>query len=133
MGFFSALGETMKMGDEWQRTVNVKERMAQANAQMSALAAQMTPPPVDPAVEARRVPATATVQAAAQTPTWVNGNPLIRLDLIVELPSGVPLPVTRTEVVPQLWLGHVQPGSTLPVSLDPATPDSLRIEWNRAA
>ena len=45
------------------------------------------------------------------------------------MPSGSPLPVTRTEQLAPLQLFSVTPGSSLDVSIVPGRPESVRIEW----
>ena len=42
---------------------------------------------------------------------------------------GVPMPVTRQEMVMQLHLGRCQPGMRLNVKVDPSDVNSLWIDW----
>jgi len=132
MGFFGDLNKLKQIGEEAQQGMDVKARMANATARMDqANQAFAAAAPLDPVVEARRVDATATVTSAMQTGMVVNWDVMVQVSLLVMLPSGIPLPVTTTLLVPQLNLARLQPGSTLPVSLDPGTPASVRVEWNR--
>jgi hypothetical protein len=133
VGFFDDLGKLQQLAARSESQFDVKGRLAQAQQKMDAINATMTPPTTSPEIEARRIAATATVTTVSPTSTWVNGQPVVEITLMVELPGGFPLPVTRSEVVPQLYLARLIPGAALPVSLDPATPSSLRIDWGGAA
>ncbi|HEY4224524.1 MAG TPA: hypothetical protein VGM70_01775 [Pseudolysinimonas sp.] len=133
MGFFDDLGKLTQLASESEAQLNVPGRLAQAQQKMDAMTSAMTPPATSPEIEARRVQVSASVVNVSPTSTWVNGQPVVQVDLMVDLPGGMPLPVTRAEVVPQLYLARLVPGAPLPVSLDPATPASLRIEWTRSA
>ncbi len=134
MGFFGDLNKLRQMGEEQQAGVDVKARMANAQAQMDAANkayAVSTPAVADPASEARRVDATATVNSARHTGMVVNWDVMVEVNLLIMLPSGVPLPVTTTILVPQLSLARMQPGSQLTVSVDPTNPASVRVDWSR--
>jgi hypothetical protein len=89
------------------------------------------PQQVDPASEARRVDATATVQSALQTGMVVNMSQAISVTLLVMLPGGIPIPATTQILVPMLNLARLQPGAQLAVSIDPQLPASVRIDWTR--
>ena len=132
MGFFGDIAKLEQLASRSQADFDVKGRMAQAQQKMDAMNVAMKPPTTSPEIEARRIDVTATVTAASPTSTWVNGQPVVDVELMAELPGGFPLPVSRSEVVPQLYLARLVPGASLPVSLDPATPSSLRIEWTKS-
>ena len=127
MGFLSDLATLSRAGDQAYGSLDVKGRMAAAQAQMDAF--NQAAAPVDPQREARRVPATATITSCAPTGVVVNFNPVVALELVVFV-GGVPLPVSTTSVVAQVHLHRVQPGASLTVSVDPADPSSLRIDWS---
>ncbi len=128
MGFLSDLATLARVGGESYDRLDVKGSMAAAQAQLDAL--NQASAPVDPQSEARRVPARATVTSCAPTGMVVNFNPVVALELMVVV-GGVPLPVSTRSVVAQVHLPRVQPGASLAVSLDPADPSSLRIDWSR--
>jgi|GEM_PF-2331509 len=139
MGFLDSYFTLKSMADEMGAKSDVGASLASMqtkldglNAQMSAQATQVAAA-ADPASQANRVDATASVTAARATGAQVNGALVIELDLLVMLPGGVPMPVTHSTVVPQLALGRAQVGGRLAVSLDPAKPASLVVDWNRAA
>ena len=58
------------------------------------------------------------------------GGSALELELAVTLPTGIRMPVAHASVVPR---ARVRPGSALAVTLDPERPDTLRIDWTRAA
>jgi hypothetical protein len=134
MGFFGDLNKLRIQGEEMREKQDVKGDMANAKAKMDALnnAYKMAAPQeVDPASEARRIEATATVQSAAQTGMVVNMSQAISATLLVMLPDGIPIPVTTQLLVPMLNLARLQPGAQLSVTIDPQIPASVRIDWSK--
>ncbi|MDO8390106.1 MAG: hypothetical protein Q7V57_06430 [Actinomycetota bacterium] len=133
MGFFKDIKKLNDQGKEMReqypvqdQLANAQASMAQANqmmAQMAASSAEAT------AAMTNGVDAFATVTTAQQTGAMMNFNPVVDLDLLVMLPSGVPMPVRRQEVVMQMYLSRCQPGSRLKVKVDPANPTGLWIDW----
>ena len=83
----------------------------------------------DPALDAARVRATATVNDVRQLPMMLGMNAVVELDLIVTMPGGIPMPASRTEQLAPLHLARVAPGAQLAVSLVPGRPDTVRLEW----
>jgi hypothetical protein len=71
----------------------------------------------------------ATIVAARQTGAMMNYNPVVDLELLVMMPSGVPMPVTKQEVVMQIHLARCQPGMRLNVKVDPNNINSIWIDW----
>ena len=134
MGFFGDLNKLRIMGEEQQEKMDVKAQMGDAKAKMDAMNAAFAasqPQTPDPASEARRVDATATVQSAQQTGMMVNMNQTVQVTLLVMLPDGLPLPVTTQLLIPYLNLARLQPGAQLSVSIDPTIPASVRIDWSK--
>lgn len=133
MGFFKDIKKLNDQGKEMReqypvqdQLANAQASMAQANqmmAQMAASSAQAT------AAMTNGVDAYATITTAQQTGAMMNFNPVVDLDLLVMLPSGVPMPVRRQEMVMQIHLPRCQPGSRLKVKVDPANPTGLWIDW----
>lgn len=134
MGFFGNLAKLTAQGYEMQQKMDVGATMAQAQqamAQAGQYMAAAMPARVQTSAadEARRVHTTATVTAADQAPMMIGLNAVVELQLIVNLPGGVPLPVRRTEQLAPLHLARVAPGAALPVSIVPGMAETLRIEW----
>ncbi len=108
------------------KMANMSSKMAEANAMMAGMArgaAQSN------AAIVNGVCAVATITAARQTGALINFNPVVELELLIMLPSGVPMQATRLEPVQQLHLGRCQPGLRLNVKADPYDADSLWIDW----
>jgi hypothetical protein len=133
MGFFGDLNRLRIQGEEIREKQDVKSTMANAQARMDAMNAAYAaaaPRPDDPASDARRVDATATVQSAQQTGMMVNMNQGVQVTLLVMI-NGIPTPVTTLLMVPVLNMVRLQPGAQLAVSIDPANPASVLIDWSR--
>jgi hypothetical protein len=133
MGFFGDLNKLRIMGEEQEANLDVKKTMGDAKARMDAMNAAYAaaaPKPEDPASEARRVEATATVQSAQQNGMMVNMNQGVQVNLLVMV-NGIPMPVTTLLMVPYLNLARLQPGAQLSVSIDPTIPESVRIDWSK--
>ena len=133
MGFFGDLNKLRIQGEEMREKQDVKGTMADAKARMDAMNAAYAaaaPHPEDPASEARRVDATATVQSAQQTGMMVNMNQGVQVNLLVMI-NGIPTPVTTLLMIPYLNLARLQPGAQLSVSIDPTIPESVRIDWSK--
>ena len=137
MGFMKDIKKLSDQGKEMRdkypvqdQLANAQASMANANAMMANMAQASTA-----ATQAltNGVDATATITAARQTGTQMNFNPVIELDLLVMMPSGVPMPVTRQETVAQLHLARCQVGANLRVKVEPNNPNSLWIDWNTPA
>jgi hypothetical protein len=73
--------------------------------------------------------ATATITGARQTGAQINFSPVVELDLLVMMPSGVPMPVTLQEAVMQIHLGRCRPGLRVNVHVDPVNPNNLCVDW----
>lgn len=131
MGFLDSYFRLTSMADEMSEKSDVGASLATMQSKLDSLNATMAPPVVaDPA---KRTDATATVTASRPSGAQVNGAMVVELELLVMLPSGIPVPVAQTTLVPPADLGRIHVGARLPVSLDPAVPATLVVEWTRAA
>jgi hypothetical protein len=134
MGFFKDLKQLNDQGKAIRDAQPpMKDRMADASARM-AEANQMMANMAQGSAQATQalatgVATTATITGARQTGAMLNFNPVVELDLLVMMPSGVPMPVIRQETVMQVYLGRCQPGLRLNVRVDPANPNGLWIDW----
>ena len=105
---------------------NLSSKMAEANAMMAGMAQGASQ--VNAAM-ANGVTATATIISARQSGALINFNPVVELELLVILPSGVPMQATRQEPVQQVHLGRCLPGLRLNVKVDPTNANNLWIDW----
>jgi hypothetical protein len=132
MGFLKDLTTLTRQANASYDRMEVGATLAAASRSMddaSRVLAATTPRPEDAALESVRLRATANVVDARQLPMVIGMNVVVEVDLVVAMPSGFPLPVTRTEQVAPLHLARVTPGSTVDVSMVPGRPETVRIEW----
>ena len=90
------------------------------------------------AKEADRLQATgisgmATIMGATQTGMYLNEQPQIELDLSVAVPGRQPYQAAHTSFIPLMLLARVQPGTVLPVKVDPQDPSNFVIDWQGGA
>lgn len=76
------------------------------------------------------LPGRATVEAVSGTNMLVNGNPMVKLQLAINVSGRSPYSVSKRATVPPLVAMLLTPGATVPVRVDPEDPDEMRIEWN---
>ena len=133
MGFLDSYFRLTSMADEMSEKSDVGASLATMQSKLDGLNASMeatVPVAADPA---KRVDATATVTASRPSGAQVNGAMVVELELLVMLAGGIPVPVVQTALVPPAALARVTVGARLAVSLDPAVPATLVIDWTRAA
>jgi hypothetical protein len=71
----------------------------------------------------------ATVRSIHSTGSVVNGRPVLRLDVSVQVP-GRPVYETSVRNAPPIYMaGILRPGVSLPVKADPQTPARILIDW----
>jgi hypothetical protein len=73
----------------------------------------------------------ATIVSIHQTGMMMNNNPYVKLGLTIKTPGHQPYEVEHGEIVPQVLLGRLTNGQTLPVKVDPNRPSHFVIEWER--
>lgn len=134
MGFFKDLRTVSAQAKEMERSSpGVKDRLAAGTAKMAAANAMMASMAQGGAQASAAitngVAAVATITAARQTGALINFCPVVELELLIMLPSGVPMQATRQEQVEQLYLGRCQPGLRLNVKVDPTNAGNLWIDW----
>ena len=71
----------------------------------------------------------AQVTGLTQTGMYLNENPQVAMNLMINLPGREPYPATRREFVPLILLGRLTSGAPLPVMVDPADPQRVMIDW----
>jgi hypothetical protein len=120
-----------KRSDVGASLASMQSRLDGLNATMAAQNAQAVAV-ADPASQARRVEAIATVTSCRLTGAQINQASVVELELLVVLPSGIPLAAAHTAVLSAVDLGRMQSGARVPVSLDPAAPNTtLSLELAR--
>ncbi|MGW2159046.1 hypothetical protein [Nonomuraea sp. NPDC001699] len=75
------------------------------------------------------IPAPAVVESMADTHMTVNDQPVVSFGLVVQPDEGPAYRVAHRQTLPRVPMGLVVPGAVLPVKVDPARPDRVRIDW----
>ncbi|MDQ3725066.1 MAG: hypothetical protein M3335_04105 [Actinomycetota bacterium] len=128
MGFFKDLRDLNKAGKQITKEQGgsfkmMKDGVAQANQMLQqvqtdqALAERLANEGVD---------GTATIQQILSTGKTVNMQPEIQFQMTVDV-NGQTSEVTHLQVVPPTIIPQVQPGSTVPVKVDPNDHSQLLI------
>lgn len=131
MGFFKDISTLNKMGKDMRKDWDPVAQMAQAQASMvqtNAMLADMAAR-AGSAAATSGTPASASVVGVRQTGQFVNMQPVLAIDLLVQSPGGFPTPVTINEIVAQIHLARLQPGASLAVKVG-ATPHDVVIDWS---
>ena len=82
-------------------------------------------------ISATGLPGTAQILSAGQTGWFVNENPQVELELMVNVPGRAAYPAKVKAVVPLIMLHRLQ--GSLPVRVDPSDPDDVVIQWDAPA
>ena len=90
------------------------------------------------AAEAARIIASgvagsATITGLTQTGMFLNENPQVEMDLLVQVAGKPPYAVKRKQFVPLILLGRLSSGAPLAVKVDPADPNNVVIDWDAPA
>ena len=99
MGFLKDLATLTAQGNAAYARMDVGASLDAAGRSMEEagrVLAATTPRPDEEWLEAVRLRTTATVVDARQLPVVIGMNVVVELDLVVAMPSGFPLPVSRT-------------------------------------
>jgi len=70
------------------------------------------------------------IQSAAQTGNFVNRNPQIEFSIQFFTQEGIQTTANDREIIPQLDLSQVQPGTLVPVRYNPKNPQDIMIDFN---
>jgi hypothetical protein len=73
---------------------------------------------------------TATITGLTQTGVYLNENPQIGMNLLIQLPGEVPYAATHKEFVPLMLLGRLSSGAPLSVRVDQMDRSKIVIDWN---
>lgn len=125
MGFFRSMNELHKQSKELDKDFHPGEMMANGMERMKAAQAMMAQQTQAANAALNGLDATATVVAVRQTPTMVNFQPMVEIDLTVLAPGRAPYPATVSQVVDQVTLPRLQPGASVAVKVDPNDPNTV--------
>ena len=78
-------------------------------------------------------PGTATITGLTQTGMFLNENPQVEMDLMIQVPGRPPYPAKRKQFVPLILLSRLSSGEPLAVKVDPADPSNVVIDWDAPA
>lgn len=143
MGVFASYFKLRKLTDEMEKNSDVKGDLARmqagmngANQALATMAAQRRSAEHSIATghvdgEVGRIEAPATVTQFVPTGLVIAGRPVVELQLVAVLPGGVPMPVAHSTAIDPAQASRLVPGARIVVTLDPADPASLRIDWSR--
>ena len=129
MGMFSDYRSISKTSKEMRRNTDVKASFAGMQSKMEALNSTLSATATGRAATEGSL-STATVTAATPTGTLVNFAPTYQLDLMVMVPGRPPMAVSRTEIIPPLYLSRAMPGQRVAVRVVLDDPTDLVIDWD---
>jgi hypothetical protein len=82
------------------------------------------------ALLAKGVKATGTILSLGETGTYINNQPMVVIRVHVQPPGQPPFEAKVEQILSQLEIPRVQPGSHVAVSYDPANPSKIAIDLN---
>ena len=129
MGFLKDLKKMSKQSKEASKDWDPAAQMRQASAALEATSEMMAQQTGAAELAESGEPATAQVNAAHDTGTLANLQPVMEIDLLIFAEGQPPYPVTMRQIVPLAQIGRLVPGTRLPVKIDPADPGSVWIDW----
>jgi len=84
-------------------------------------------------MRASGLPGTATVVGASDTGVTVNNDPVAALTLDVAVGDGIPYRVETRQLVSRMAVGSLQPGTRLPVLVDPDDKNQVFVDFSGGA
>lgn len=131
MGMFKDYQSIKQQSKELSKNHDTKADLASMQSKLEALNASMTPVSQGLAIT-HGTPGTATVTSVQQTGAMINFAPACQISLLVMLPGQPPFPVTRTEVVPPIYVSRALPGQSVGIRIMANDPADLYIDWAAA-
>ena len=123
MGFLKDVRKLSKQGKEMSKDWDPAAQMSQASAALEATTEMMARQTAAAGLAESGDPATAQVNAARDTGTVVNMQPVMEIDLLVFVEGRPPHPASMAHV------GRLAPGTRLPVMIDRTDPGAVWIDW----
>jgi hypothetical protein len=129
MGFFKSMRELNKQSKEISRNWDVGAQLGQAQASMAQANAVLEQQTLAANVALNGVDASGTITGFRQSPTMINHQPVVEIDLLILAPGAPPRPVTVQQAVPHVHIPMLQHGRTVKLKVDPANPDAVWINF----
>jgi len=130
MGFLKDLRKLSKQSKEISKDWDPAAQMREASAALEATSEMMARQTAAAGLAESGEAATAQVNAARDTGTVANLQPVMEIDLLVFPEGQPPYPVTLRQIVPLAQVGRLVPGTRLPVRVDSADPGAVWIDWS---
>lgn len=132
MGFFKDVRKLQKQAKEISKDFDPAAQMRQAKEAMAAAGQMMEQQTAAATLAADGEAATAQVNAARDTGTMINMQPVLEIELLVFPQGRPPYPATVSQVVSIAQVGRLAPGTRLAVKVDPRSPGAVWIDWAHA-
>jgi len=129
MGFLKDVRKLSKQGKEMSKGLDPAARMREASAALEATGEMMARQTAAAGLAESGDSATAQVNAARDTGTVVNMQPVMEIDLLVFVEGQPPYPATLQQIVPLAQVGRLIPGTRLPVMVDRSDPGAIWVDW----
>ncbi|NQV05131.1 hypothetical protein HQ535_01155 [bacterium] len=129
MGFLKDMKKLSKQSKEASKDWDPAAQMREASAALAATSEMMAQQTAAAELAESGEPATAQVNAARDTGTVANLQPVMEIDLLIFAGGRPPYPVTLRQIVPLAQIGRLVPGTRLPVKIDLGDPGAVWIDW----
>lgn len=128
MGMFKDLSTLSKQSKEIRKNHDVGADLANMQSKLENLNQSMAAVANGQAITHGTI-ATATIMSVSQDGAMINFQPSCTVELLVALPGRPPIPVTRTEIIPAIFLARAQPGQQVCVRVMPHDLNDIFIDW----
>ncbi|MGI5242588.1 hypothetical protein [Dactylosporangium sp. CA-139066] len=129
MGLFGDLRRLQKQANEISANYDPGAQMRAGMAQMQQLQQSMQAQTADLELLRTGTPGTATIIGLADTGARVNMQPMVRLDLLVEVGERPPYPVSREVLLPLGASAQAGVGQRVRVMVHPQQADRVLVQW----
>ncbi|MEV6931173.1 hypothetical protein AB0M46_42710 [Dactylosporangium sp. NPDC051485] len=129
MGLFGDLRRLQRQANEIGANHDPGAQMRAGMQRMQQMQQSMQAQTEDLELLRTGTPGAATVIGVADTGARINLQPMVRLDLLVEVDGRPPYPVSREVLLPMGAGPQAGPGQRVAVVVDPARPDRVVVRW----
>ena len=129
MGLFGDLRRLQRQSNEISKSYDPAAQMRAGMAQMQQIQQSMQAQTDDLELLKTGTPGTATIIGLVDTGTRVNMQPMVRLDLLVEVAGRPPYPVTREVLLPLGASAQAGVGQRVSVMVHPQQADRVLVRW----